>query len=148
MISKLDHDRDSSSKGKIKHEDPIESKVITAVQNLNQETEATATSVARNRLFNMLTTIKLLVQADEDESQGGSSQNSHERSSTVHRHGRNYTIINVAQQKLKLAKRVLTESRAIAGGIHITSIDTASITNAVDSSEGGSTLRRRTRQGV
>lgn len=81
--------------------------MITAIQNLNQETEATATSVARNRPFNMLTTIKLLVQADEDESQGGSSQNSQERSSTVHRHGRNYTIISIAQQKLNLPREYL-----------------------------------------
>lgn len=41
-----------------------------------------------------------------------------------------------------------TESWAVARRIHVTSIDTASITNAVNSSEGGGTLRCRTGQGV
>lgn len=96
----------------------------------------------------MLATIKLLVQTNEGESQSGSGQNSDERSSAVHRHSRNYKTISLARREKSMSMIVLTEPRAIARGIHITSIDTASITDAINSSEGCSTLRRRTRQGV
>ena len=57
-------------------------------------------------------------------------------------------LLAFMDKPLRFSQKKLTEPRTIAGGIHITRVDTASIANTVDSSESGSTLRRGTRQGV
>lgn len=57
-------------------------------------------------------------------------------------------LLTMLNRSLRLSQKELTEPRSITGGIHITRVDTASIANTVNSSEGGSTLRRRTGQSV
>lgn len=81
------------------------------------------------RSLDMLPTIQLLVQADQQEPQRSGRRNSHDRRPAVH------------AKRNRVPRRVLCV-------VHVRSVDGGGVARGVDEGEGGGALRGRAREGV